>query len=68
MPLKRLQCQDSKVVDLSPVKDLPLTWFVCDFRTDRDTAILRAIPTLNTINYKPAAEFWREAEEKARAR
>ena len=41
MPLKKLQCQDSKVVDLSPVKDLPLTWFSCDFRTDRDTAILR---------------------------
>ena len=68
MPLAGLQCQGSKVTDLSPLKGMPLTWFVCDFQPDRDTAILRAIPTLKTINYKPAKEFWREIEEQARAR
>jgi Leucine-rich repeat (LRR) protein len=68
MPLGFLRCQGSKVTDLSPLKGMPLTWFVCDFRPDRDTAILRAIPTLKTINDKPATDFWREVDEQARAR
>jgi hypothetical protein len=68
MPLEKLQCQGSKVTDLSPVKDLPLTWFVCDFRPERDAKILRAISTLKTINLKPAAQFWKEVEEKTKAR
>ena len=64
MPLEKLQIQGSKVTDLSPVKDLPLTWLVCDFRPERDAKILRAIPTLKTINDKPAVEFWRSVENK----
>ena len=68
MPLEQLQCPGSKVADLSPLKGMPLTWFVCDFQPDRDTTILRAISTLKTINYKPAAEFWREVGEQAEAR
>jgi hypothetical protein len=40
-----------------------LTWLRCDFRPERDAAILRAIGTLKTINDKPAAIFWREVEE-----
>jgi hypothetical protein len=53
---------------LSPLKDLPLTWLVCDFRPERDAAILRAMPTLQTINEKPAAHFWKEVDAKAKNR
>jgi hypothetical protein len=30
----------------------------------RDTEILRSFPMLESINDKPAAEFWREVEQK----
>jgi hypothetical protein len=33
-----------------------------DFEAARDATILRALPTLQTINGKPAAEFWKEAD------
>jgi len=49
---------------LSPLKDLPLTNIECDFQPERDAEILRSIKTLETINGKPAAEFWKEVEKK----
>ncbi len=62
MPLWQLHCSATKVTDLSPLKDMPLTDLQCDFKPDRDTEILRSIKTLETINGKPAAEFWKEVE------
>jgi Leucine-rich repeat (LRR) protein len=59
MPLAELTCRQTQVTDLSPVRDLPLTRIECDFRPERDAAVLRAIWTLETINGKPAAEFWK---------
>jgi hypothetical protein len=43
---------------------MPLTNLRCDFKCERDTAILRSIKTLKTINDKPAAAFWKEQEAK----
>jgi hypothetical protein len=34
----------------------------CDFKPESDTAILRSLKTLGTINGKPAAEFWTEVD------
>jgi serine/threonine protein kinase len=47
-------------LDLSPLAGLPLKVLDCDFRPTRDTAVLRSIKTLETINGKPAAEFWKK--------
>jgi len=55
----------SLVSDLSVMKRMPLKQVVCDFKPERDAAILRSIKTLETINHKPAAEFWKEVDAKA---
>jgi eukaryotic-like serine/threonine-protein kinase len=62
MPLQILDCRDAPVSDLSPLKGTPLKVLDCDFKPARDAAILRSIATLETINTKPAAEFWKEVE------
>ena len=59
-----LHCQGAQVTDLSPLKEMPLKELRCDFKYERDAEILRAIKTLETINEKPAAQFWKEAEAK----
>jgi hypothetical protein len=48
---------------LSNVQIAPV--LTCDFKPERDSAILRSIPTLKTINDKPAGEFWKKAAEAA---
>ena len=40
-----------------PLKNLHL-----DFSPDRDTKLLRSIQTLETINDKPAADFYEQVE------
>jgi serine/threonine protein kinase/formylglycine-generating enzyme required for sulfatase activity/uncharacterized membrane protein len=55
-----LNIQKTKVTDLSLLKGMPLKELDCDFRPGRDTAILRSIKTLEKINGKPAAEFWKD--------
>ena len=62
MPLTSLFCNDTRVCDLSPIKDLPLKVLSCDFKATRDAEVLRSIKTLETINGKPAAEFWKEVD------
>ena len=62
MPLSALDVTNTPVVDLSPLKRLPLKWLQCDFRSERDAAILRSIKSLVTINGKPVADFWKEVD------
>jgi hypothetical protein len=62
LPLTFLRCDGTQLSDLSPLKELPLKSLACDFKADRDSEILRSIKTLETINRKPAAEFWKEVE------
>lgn len=55
----------TKVADLSSLKETPglkLLW--CDFVAGRDAAVLRAVKSLERINDKPVAEFWREVERR----
>jgi hypothetical protein len=54
--LIHLVCHSTRVTDLSPVKDLPLKQIQCDFKVERDAALLRSIKTLETINDRPVAE------------
>lgn len=61
MPLTTLNCADTKVSDLSPLRGMPLKTLHFDFKLERDAEILRSIKTLEQINGKPAAEFWKDA-------
>jgi Leucine-rich repeat (LRR) protein len=63
MKLIHLDCSGTKVSDLSPLKGMPLKTLNLNFKPERDTELLRSIKTLETINGKPAAEFWKEVEE-----
>jgi hypothetical protein len=42
------------------LKDMPLEEIVCDVPSKHDEAILRSIKTLEKINGKPAAQFWKD--------
>lgn len=64
MPLEWLQSQSTNVSDLTQLKDLPLKYLWLDFQPTRDTALLRAMPTLEYINDKPVAEFWKDVDGK----
>jgi hypothetical protein len=43
---------------------MPLTEIELAFKPERDAEILRSIKTLETINGKPAQEFWKELDAK----
>ena len=62
MKLTFLDCRRTMVSDLSPLKNMPLKELRCNFKAERDAEILRSIKTLETINDKPAAEFWKEVD------
>lgn len=63
MPLFSLVCNGTQIVDYSPLKDMPLTELDLDFNPERDTELLRSIKTLEQVNDKPLAEFWKEVEK-----
>jgi len=62
MKLKVLDVRSTRVSDLSPLKGMPLKELGCDFQPERDTEILRSLTTLERINEKPAADFWKEVD------
>jgi hypothetical protein len=41
---------------------MPLRELVCTFKAERDAKILRSIKTLEHINNRPAADFWKEVD------
>jgi Leucine-rich repeat (LRR) protein len=67
MPLTILDCHNTLVTDLSPLKGMPLKNLYCDFDPKRDADILHSLKTLETINGKPAAEFWKDVDAAAKA-
>lgn len=61
--VRYLNCARTQVSDLSPVRSMPnLRYLVCDFSPRRDSAMLRSITTLETINGVPVAEFWKRVD------
>jgi Leucine-rich repeat (LRR) protein len=63
MPVTELALVGSAVTDLAPIKDLPLKVIYLGVQAKRDATILRAIRTLEQINGKPAAQFWKEVDK-----
>jgi len=66
MPLDQLNCWGAPVKDYSPLSGMPLNHVLGDFEPRRDAEILRSIKTLEKINNKPVAEFWKEFEAKSK--
>ena len=64
LPLSVLNVSKSPVSTFSALRHLPLTYLKLDFKPERDADILRSIKTLQIINDKPSAEFWKEVEGK----
>jgi hypothetical protein len=64
MSLTYLDWTDTPVSDTSPLTGMPLEEVRCDFRPTGDTAVLRSLKTVKTINGQPAAEFWKVLEKK----
>ncbi|MBL8794192.1 MAG: protein kinase [Planctomycetia bacterium] len=65
LPLTYLNCDGTPIADFSPLQDLPLKELVCDkLRPERDATILRSIKTLEKINGRSPAEFWKEGDGK----
>jgi Leucine-rich repeat (LRR) protein len=67
-PLKGMRLQwitvhNTKVSDLSPLRGMRLSQIYLDFEPKRDGEVLRSFKTLQKINDKPAAEFWKEVDQ-----
>ncbi len=62
LPLVFLDYSFTQVSDASPLKDLPLRIVICDYRPERDAKVLRSIRTLEQINGKSVAGFWKQLE------
>lgn len=43
---------------------MPLINLQTHFNVERDSELIRSIKTLETINYKPVSEFWKDLEGK----
>jgi hypothetical protein len=61
--LNDLNIKGTRVTDLSPIKGLPLQKLAFDYRAAHEE-FLRSFKGLETINDKPAADFWKEADAK----
>jgi serine/threonine protein kinase/Leucine-rich repeat (LRR) protein len=59
-PLRGLSIGGTRVTNLAPLKDVPLKYLYADVDPARD-GVLRAIPTLEKINGKFTADFWKDA-------
>ncbi len=57
LQLTELNIVDTEVTDLSPLSQLPLVRLWCDYKPERDAAILRSIKTLKVLNDRPALQF-----------
>jgi tRNA A-37 threonylcarbamoyl transferase component Bud32 len=60
MALVEVGLEGAPVSDLSPLTAMPLRSIRCDIRPDREAGLLRSMGTLETINGRPAAEFWED--------
>ena len=55
---------NTRVTDLSPLEGMPLENIDLDFLPYKGLEIVRGMKTLERINGKPPADFWKEFEEK----
>ena len=66
MTLNDLEIDGTAVTDLTPLTDLPLKRLKCDAPAARIAPWLRAIKSLEAINGKRAAEFWKDVVAKSK--
>ncbi len=65
MPLSKLDISDAPVTDLSPLAELPLIELTFKgIQPERDGAVLRSIKTLERINGRSVADFWKDFDKK----
>jgi serine/threonine protein kinase len=65
MPLKFLWCNGTNpCTDYTPLKKLPLETLRLNYNPERDEPLLKSIPTLKSINLKPAKHFLAEGDAK----
>jgi serine/threonine protein kinase len=64
LPLVKLQFGSTKVTDLKPILGMPLKDVQVPGAIRDQWPALRAVKTLETINGKPATEFWKEYDAK----
>jgi tRNA A-37 threonylcarbamoyl transferase component Bud32/Leucine-rich repeat (LRR) protein len=62
MPLTTARLSGTGVTDLSLLRGMRLKDLQCEFRRERDAALLRSFTTLERINDTPAADFWKEVD------
>jgi hypothetical protein len=64
MPLEQLAVMETPAADLSPLRGLPLTRLWLTYRPGSDAEVVRSLTTLQLINDKPPADFWKEVDGK----
>jgi serine/threonine protein kinase len=62
MPIENLHAKGCRVTEFSLLQKMPLRFLTIDFKPFRDTELLRSVKTLEQINEKPVAEFWKDEE------
>jgi serine/threonine protein kinase len=63
VPLMYLCCENTNIKDLTPLQSVPaLRDLICDFKAERDIAILQSLKALQQINRVSAAEFLKNAK------
>jgi uncharacterized protein (TIGR03067 family) len=60
MPMIKLECTGAPISDFSPLAGMPLKELRCDFQPGWNVQPLLTITSLESVNGKPAAEFWKE--------
>ncbi len=65
MKLVYFSCHGAPVKSLEPLRGMPLKHLDISFDPKRDAGVLRSIKTLERVNNKPVAEFWKEVEKAA---
>jgi eukaryotic-like serine/threonine-protein kinase len=64
MPLTRLRMHGLALTSLTPLRGLPLKEIELDYQPKRDREILHSLKSLEVINGKPLAEFWKDVAGK----
>ncbi|MCX7826570.1 MAG: hypothetical protein N2689_13570, partial [Verrucomicrobiae bacterium] len=59
-PLTYLRCEDTPIKDFSPLTNCPLREIHCS--PNANLRPLRSVKTLEKINGRPAAEFWKQVD------
>jgi len=63
LSLTHLDCSHTQVANLEPLLGMPIKSLAGAIEPERDGAVLRRLPSLQTVNGRPAAEFLMAAQQ-----